>query len=92
METEKSKWINEIIASGKYLSELHAPNHLYNNIVKTVISEPQSSMLSFNTFKQLLAAAVVLIVVNLGILMYSSGSKESNIHYAYALDSNLSLY
>ncbi|MBC8051633.1 MAG: hypothetical protein H7Y13_01060 [Sphingobacteriaceae bacterium] len=93
METEKTKWINEIIASGKHLQELHAPDHLYDKIFDVVNSSSETTLLSFTQVKQLLVAASVLVILNLSVLIYTSVGNESKAKSAYALDSyNLSLY
>ena len=94
METEKDKWLNKIIASGEELQQLRAPNHLYKNILNAIDNpEPESATVNFNRFRLILVAASVLVVLNLGVLLYPSNSSKNQMHTGYTIDSyNLELY
>lgn len=94
METEKSKWIEQIMDSGKKLGGLQAPEHLQQRILEA-LDKPgfQSEQLVFLQFRRIVAAAIVLLVMNTAVLVYSSISTPKPVQSAYSLESyNLLLY
>jgi hypothetical protein len=94
MKTEKSEWIEQIINSGMKLSGLQAPEYLQQRILEVLDKRGfQSDQLAFLQFRRIVAAAIVLLVMNTAVLVYSSISTPKPVQSAYSLDSyNLSLY
>ncbi len=94
METEKDKWINGILSSGEKLSGLQAPEYLQQRILDRLDEASLPAVrLSSPQFVRLLAAASILLVINVGVLLYSSQNVPKSEPAAYSLESyNLSLY
>ncbi|MBC7914960.1 MAG: hypothetical protein H7Y07_12650 [Pyrinomonadaceae bacterium] len=94
METDKAKWIDKVMDSGSGIHQLRAPDHLYGKIMDALEHpDNKSGSLSFIQFRQLIVAASVLVVVNIGVLFYTTAISEKPAHSAYAVDSyNLSFY
>lgn len=91
MESKKDKWIEEVIASGLEMNKMHAPVHLYANILNQLNNKPKT--VSFGQFRIMLAAASIFAVVNIAVFFYANKQVSKPQLSAYSVETyNLDLY
>jgi len=93
MESEKDKWINEILESAGQLQNMHAPEGLLDKINQRLL-EPEESLVPLKQVRIALAAAAALIIINAGILLSANakGIEKKQGRYEVAESYNFNFY
>jgi hypothetical protein len=92
MESEKDKWIKEILESGGELQKLHAPEGLLDKIRHQLL-QPEENLIPLKQVRIALVAAAVLIAINAAILLSAKAGSIEKKQGRYGMESyNLNLY
>jgi len=93
MESEKDKWINEILDSGAELKMLKAPGGLLDAINHALQERQEEKLIPFSQLRLPMIAAAALIIINVAILFSADGWVEPKKPEAYKIESyNLNIY
>jgi hypothetical protein len=94
MEPEKNRWIDQVISSSSKMKSLQAPGHLQQRILDTLEGgQVAAEKIAYSQFTRIVVAASIMLVLNLGVLLYSSVRVAQPASSVYSIDTyNLAFY